>query len=334
MSEKGTGRIDDVMLMLGIKVDDDQPVQPHTDTDTGDALETPPTTDRVTDSPDPNPIATARMVSAVETLLKGVGENIERQGLRQSAYRYVRWLQATTAGYGMDAVQCPVGNGETVDGSDIMGPGTPDALSSETSDTCSDDMPPDPGRGACFVNLREYRGGQEGAAHLSPSPSPELSLKTAEPRWHGNDCTACEMEVISLSFGSQCEHHLLPFYGTVRIVYMPPLESNSDAVARQLSHIVATFSKRLQVQERLTQQIADAAAAVLGVNESVDDGSGGWGAVLVVCESMHMCMVARGVAEHASATMTSAVRGAWVTSHAERRAALRALLSQSQKGDT
>lgn len=82
-----------------------------------------------------------------------------------------------------------------------------------------------------------------------------------------------------------------------------------------LAHIVDMYSKRLQVQERLTHQVADAVAATLGAQ-----------AVLVVVESAHMCMVARGVEKHASTTLTTAARGPWAIDPAARAAAMAALL--------
>lgn len=98
-------------------------------------------------------------------------------------------------------------------------------------------------------------------------------------------------------FASQCEHHLLPFYGTVHAAYIPrpgaPRLSGS-----QLTAVVVMYSQRLQIQERLTQQIASAI-------ESATQCKG----ALVVVDGLHMCMVARGVEKHASSTTTVAARG-------------------------
>ena len=109
----------------------------------------------------------------------------------------------------------------------------------------------------------------------------------------------------SLRFSSQCEHHMLPFHGTARVALVDARHRTDEAVIRQA---VEMFSWRLQIQERLTQQIAD---AVQHVAESAG--------VMVVCEAAHMCMVARGVEKHASSTITLATRGQAATDPALRR---------------
>jgi GTP cyclohydrolase I len=106
-------------------------------------------------------------------------------------------------------------------------------------------------------------------------------------------------------FVSQCEHHMLPFYGSVHIAYMPAAcgcgggggggGGLSDEDAAQ---VVAVFTRRLQVQERITQQVADAVGALTGAR-----------GVLVAVRAAHMCMVARGVENHAGTTLTRAAAG-------------------------
>ena len=214
------------------------------------------------------------------------------------------------------------------------GPHTPDDQSPDPSDASSDDLSStdmSTDLSPCFVHLREGRSGQEPEAGGGPrrqshegrraaggSPLAAAGVGGAAAAAAGG---AAGISTAVLRFASQCEHHLLPFYGTLRLAYTTPAGSggSSGESAAALAHIVEMFSKRLQVQERLTQQVADAAAAVLGAE-----------AVLVVCESAHMCMVARGVEKHASTTLTTAARGAWATDAAARALPLQLLLAQQR----
>lgn len=98
-------------------------------------------------------------------------------------------------------------------------------------------------------------------------------------------------------FQSTCEHHLLPFYGDVFTAYVPG-PSGLTLMHSQLQEVVEVFTRRLQVQEKITHQVADALQSLL-------EPAG----VLVVCQAAHMCMVARGVESHASSTLTTVVRG-------------------------
>jgi len=107
---------------------------------------------------------------------------------------------------------------------------------------------------------------------------------------HSNMVMVRDIEMYSL-----CEHHMLPFFGKVHVAYIP----NGRVVGlSKLPRIVEIFARRLQVQERLTEQIAQAIEDViqpLGVG--------------VVVEALHLCMMMRGVEKQNSKTITSALRG-------------------------
>jgi GTP cyclohydrolase I len=105
-----------------------------------------------------------------------------------------------------------------------------------------------------------------------------------------------EMVVLrDIEMYSTCEHHLLPFFGKVHIAYIP-----TDRVVgiSKLARLVECFSRRVQIQERLTQQIADTLEKVLNPL-----------GVAVMIEAQHLCMLARGVAKQNSVMVTSALRG-------------------------
>jgi GTP cyclohydrolase I len=107
-----------------------------------------------------------------------------------------------------------------------------------------------------------------------------------------------EMVIVKeIEFYSQCEHHLIPFFGRAHIAYVP----NGKVIGlSKIPRIIDVFARRLQVQERLTQQIAEA------IDEAIHPQGVG-----VVIEAHHLCMMMRGVEKQNSSTVTSAMLGAF-----------------------
>jgi GTP cyclohydrolase I len=103
--------------------------------------------------------------------------------------------------------------------------------------------------------------------------------------------------VKDIAFSSMCEHHMLPFSGHAHVAYLPGADGRVTGLSK-LARLVEGFARRLQVQERMTGQIADALHAML---EPVG--------VLVVVEAEHSCMGLRGVRKSGSSTVTTAARG-------------------------
>ena len=103
--------------------------------------------------------------------------------------------------------------------------------------------------------------------------------------------------VRDVEFHSLCEHHMLPFFGRVHVGYLP-----GDRIIglSKIPRIVDLYARRLQVQERITEQVADALMQLLQPK-----------GVLVLAEARHLCMAMRGVEKQHSATATRALRGVY-----------------------
>lgn len=107
--------------------------------------------------------------------------------------------------------------------------------------------------------------------------------------------------VRDISFYSMCEHHLLPFVGQAHVAYVPGEEGKITGLSK-LARLVEAYARRPQVQERLTGQVADKLMKVLNPKGA-----------LVVIEAEHQCMSMRGVQKPGSLTITSAVRGLFLS---------------------
>lgn len=101
--------------------------------------------------------------------------------------------------------------------------------------------------------------------------------------------------VKEIPFYSLCEHHMIPFFGQAHVGYIP--QGGKVAGLSKLARLVDAYAKRLQMQERLTDQVADAIVEFLSPH------------TMVVVEARHLCMEMRGVQKAGATTVTSAVRG-------------------------
>jgi GTP cyclohydrolase I len=132
---------------------------------------------------------------------------------------------------------------------------------------------------------------------LHTDPTPHLH-KVFEERYD-------ELVLVrDISFNSMCEHHLLPFMGVAHVGYLP---RGKVTGLSKLARVVEEISKRPQVQERMTHQVADL------VHQELDTKG-----TIVVIEATHTCMTIRGIRKPGSVTVTSAVRGLFKTNESSR----------------
>jgi len=170
----------------------------------------------------------------------------------------------------------------------------------------------DKGADDAIVRLLQFIGEDPGRGGLQETPQRALKawgtwtegykqtpadvFKVFEDGAEGYD----EMVVVKdIPFYSHCEHHMAPFFGTATVAYIP---NGSVVGLSKINRLVNMFSRRLQVQERLTTQIVD--AMVEGLSPV---GAG------VIIKARHLCMESRGVCQHGHHTVTSALRGALAT---------------------
>ena len=239
------------------------------------------------------------MVAAVATLLEGVGEDPSRPVLAAACQRYVCWLHGATAGYSM---QLP-------SAADV-GPPTPDEHSPDPSDASSDDMSADGATSADAASAdgREWCGACGSGRPLSPLEGCRLGREAGrEEGGEGEEgqvaSSSSSIVTFSTQFASQCEHHLLPFYGTLQLAYEPGSSGGSSGssnscngssggaaaaaqlltrsqAAAALQHIVEMYSRRMQVGRAAHCRVAHVACGRAGERLLH---SGGWVRVVSLC---------------------------------------------------
>ncbi|MCI8336886.1 MAG: GTP cyclohydrolase I FolE [Peptococcaceae bacterium] len=151
--------------------------------------------------------------------------------------------------------------------------------------------------------MRVARMYEEILAGMEQSAETHLSVQFSEENYD-------DMIIVKdIPVYSMCEHHMMPFFGVAHIAYIP--KNGKVTGLSKIARTVECFARRLQIQERMTAQIADAIVQVLDPH-----------GVLVIVEAEHMCMTMRGVNKPGSVTVTSAVRGYFKTSAATRNEAI------------
>ena len=148
---------------------------------------------------------------------------------------------------------------------------------------------------------------------LDKDPKEELTV--------GYELGYREMVIVrDIPFYSMCEHHLLPFYGTVDIGYIPDTSGRVVGISK-LARVVEVVARRPQIQERLTAHIADA------INDGLQPAG-----VAVVVNAEHLCMIMRGIEKPGSNVITSAIRGAFRRKAASRAEFFSLIQSRSRRG--
>lgn len=136
---------------------------------------------------------------------------------------------------------------------------------------------------ALWYSTRGYRQDVDSVVHEALFEAPGSGMITVK----------------DIEFYSLCEHHVLPFFGHISVGYIP----NGKIIGiSKLARLVDMFARRLQVQERIGEELVDCLARVLSTND-----------VIARCEARHMCMMMRGVEKQDSATVTLACRGRFQT---------------------
>jgi len=185
-----------------------------------------------------------------------------------------------------------------------------------------------PARGVIAANMREIIGelgeNPERDGLLNTPERVEKALKYLTSGYSADldkivngalfDVEYDEMVVVrDIEFFSMCEHHMLPFFGKMHVAYLP---SNKVIGLSKIPRIVDVFARRLQIQERLTQEVAETIQTMIQPR-----------GVAVICEARHFCMMMRGVEKQHSGAMTSAMLGAF-RDNRETRNELLSLLTQ------
>lgn len=139
--------------------------------------------------------------------------------------------------------------------------------------------------------------------------NPDMVLETSFAEHHDELVLVKEIPMYSI-----CEHHLVSFHGVAHVGYIPGVDGRVTGLSK-LARVVDLYSRRPQVQERLTGQIADAMMRKLNPRGAI-----------VVIEAQHLCMAMRGVRKPGAVTTTSAVRGQFKTDRTSRAEALELIL--------
>jgi GTP cyclohydrolase I len=299
------------------------------------------------------------MEAAMAELLGEAGIEVGQPGVQASIRRYVLSLLAATSGYHQELLVGPTTSSSSGSSSSRAGGAAEGGWGSL-------DGLPVGGCPCCSGSRLGPAAGRLPAASSSglcgcPTYSSQEPSTSNQQQQQG----AGEVEQHHLPFISQCEHHMLPFYGTVHVALLTSpaqqhqeqqqqqqrqdtastTSSRSSSAANcgdpgvltaagtaaaaaerelraaQVAHIVSAYTQRLQVQERITQQVAEAVQRLLGAGD-----------VMVVVRAAHMCMVARGVENHAGTTVTRVMTGKFASDALLRANFLRAVSKQGGGG--